>query len=146
MRTQRLLLTLALTISLLATPLALADAGKGRSARAEHDDDDDDRHEDRAARENFTENRSALMERFLGRLQAMQDSWHENATAVRETCRDTTETDRANATKEEHKAWAHCVRDGYRDWRVVNRADLKELRAELRALFEGWHAARKPSD
>lgn len=152
MRTTRLLLTLALA-ALLATPLALAEEGKGRSDQARADqnpDHDDDRaeHRDqtRAARENFTANRSALMERFLDRLHALHGSWQENATAIRETCRNATQVDHANETKENRTAWAHCVRDGYHEWRAEKRAELKELRAELRALFEGWHKSRRSSD
>lgn len=149
-----LVLPLLLAAALLAAPIALAgggeasshaDAGKAKAAEhranatADHDDDPErnrtsDRANGTAARESFAENRSALLDSFLTRLHSVRASWQENATKVREQCHADNESE------------PHCVRDGYRGWRAQHRAELKELRAELRALFDSWHAGRRASD
>lgn len=145
------ILPLLLTVALVAAGAAVAggpgthaDDGKAKAAghranaTADHDDVDSNRTWDRAnrtaARESFAENRSALMESFLDRLHAARASWLENSTKVREDC---------HADNESAK---HCVRDGYRSWRDAHRGEMKELRAELRALFESWKSGRRASD
>ena len=125
-------------------PRTHADDGKATAAAhrgnatADHDDGETNRTWDRenrtAARESFAENRTALMETFVARLQSVRASWLENATKVREDC---------HVDDESAK---HCVRDGYRSWREAHRVEMKELRAELRALFDSWHAGRRASD
>lgn len=151
-----------LLAALLLAPVALADGndrGRDRSdlSRAhddDHDDDDGDGEERRnrtsdranrsAAREAWAENHTAMIDRVIAQLQSMRTSWHENATKVRDACHS---FDRANATEEQIEDHRHCVRDGYRNWRTVNRAEIKELREEMRALLEGWHkTGRHDSD
>jgi hypothetical protein len=139
----RTIIAILLASLVLVTPLALADGGPGRSdagkaraaeeraTHASHDDADPAaRH---AAREEAAANRTALFERFMTRLEAIRASWTENATKIREDCRG--DFDHEDATKDERLARAHCIRDGYADWRAEHRADLRELREELRALF-----------
>lgn len=160
------LASLIAILMLLAAPLALAGGGdhgddaseRGRAeatahkaARANHTDDDNDtrehnatREQRRAERENVTANRTAAMERFLTQLHALRESWLENATKVRETCQNAT-FDRANATKEQREDNAHCIRDGYADWRETYRAELRELRAQLKELLS-WGGHRRGSD
>lgn len=157
---RRILPILLVSFALLAAPVALADgddtphAGKGKSddARAaaathranesEHDDDNESA-DDRgrkldANRTAWRENHSAMIEGFVAQLKALQTSWHENATKVRESCKSAT-FDKENATRAERLARAHCIKDGYAAWRAEHRADIKELRDEMRALFESWH-------
>lgn len=75
--------------------------------------------------------RPAAVTQFLDRLRALRASWLENATAIRAECRaDAEDADRANSTKEERLAYAHCIRDGYRAWRVAWVAEMRELRDE----------------
>lgn len=146
------ILPLLLTAALVAAGAAMAggpgthaDDGKAKAAAhrgnatADHDDKPEtnrtwDRENRTAARESYAENRTALMETFVARLQSVRASWLENATKVREDC---------HADNESAK---HCVRDGYRSWREAHRVEIKELRAELRALFDSWHAGRRASD
>lgn len=151
-------------LTLIAAPLALADddaagerSDKGRetsatqrAAHANHTDDDNDAREHNesrearhAARENATANRTAAMERFLTALHALRESWLENATKVRDTCKDAA-FDRANATSEERAENAQCIRDGYADWREQYRAELREMRAQLKELLS-WGQSRRGS-
>ena len=121
-----------------------ADDGKAKAAEhranatADHDDVDTNRTWDRenrtAARESFAENRSALLQTFLDRLHAARTSWLENATKIREDCH------------ADNESAPQCVRDGYRAWREANRGEIKDLRAQLRALFDSWHSGRRASD
>lgn len=157
---RRNILALVLATALLATPLALA-GGEGPSHekareryeeralhRLDHDDDnetedenetDDDEngtsHRHRQNRhgrdENRTEGRPAWVSAFQEAVTALRASWAENRTAIQEECR--AEKPDENATKEEKRAWAHCVRDGYKLWFDVMRAELKEIKAEMRA-------------
>lgn len=159
------ILALLLAATLLVAPVALADGDDGRShsdagrlkaaeASDDHhatdddnetDDEDDDageRHGSRHDNASFRENRTALMERFVEQVHALRASWLENATKIREGCH-ASELDHRNETKENRTAAAHCVRDGYRDWRAAHAADIKEIREALRALLEsrrGEHA------
>ena len=145
-----------LLVGLLAAPVALAggpgshgDEGKAKAAAqrasAANATADDERRADARhasaerenrtlARERFAENRSVLAESFVSRLHAARASWLENATAVREACH-AAEGDNAS----------HCIRNGYRAWRAEHRAEMKELRAELRALLESWSSGRRAS-
>lgn len=152
---RNILIALMLALTLLAAPVALASRGEDRhekreAAQAEHDDgprEDDDnethgeaRHKNATARqewrENFTARRTAAWDAFHAKVTLMRASWIENATRIREACH--VETPTQNATEEDRKADAHCVRDGYREWRADNRADMRILHKELNELFGGW--------
>ena len=116
-------------------------------ADAEDEDEDDDaddnahdgRNETRAAeREAFRAEHKALVHAFVAALKDLHASWHENATAIREGCH-SADLDHKNASKEDRTEHAQCVKDGYAAWRAERRADLKELREELRELVDSWH-------
>jgi gas vesicle protein len=148
----RTILAILLMALLLAAPLAAADREDGRSSGKRQDDDarenrtaalrvnkTDDDHERRGPRDanataNWTANRTALFDRIMDRLASLRESWTENATKVREACH-AKQIDHANASKDNRTALAHCIRDGYAKWRSENRAEMKELRAELAALL-----------
>lgn len=98
----------------------------------------------RAEAEGLHANRSALVESFVARLQSFRTSWLENASAVREACH--AQAPDGNASDDEHASAAHCVRDGYAEWRAERRAELKELRLELLSLFQGHGRGRGSSD
>lgn len=154
MRTVLLGATLALLLVL--APLALADGEDGRTkaekhraeaqtrhAEAETNDTDDDANETAraghaSARASARENRSTAREAFLSGLADLRASWHENATAIRDGCR-SSEFDRENATKEQKTEWAHCIQDGYASWRESHRAEIKDLREQLRELLRSFH-------
>lgn len=108
---------------------------RGRDGRADAD-------ARRADAEGVKANRSALLDGIVARLHALRASWLENATAIREACH--AQTVDENATQEDRTADSHCIRDGYAEWRAERRAEIKELRAELRALFD--HRGRGASD
>lgn len=154
MRTSGFLACLLL-IAVLAAPLALADGAeraRADKARADHAPDADDAADD--ARSNRTEsrrerahpwgdanataNQTARVEAFIAEVRAMHAAWGENATKVRDACK-AQQIDKENATKEQRGAFAHCIRDGYAEWRAEHRASLKALREEMHALFGGWH-------
>lgn len=153
-----IVLPLLLAAALLSAPVALADDDDRRSERgsegkakaaelrpnhAPENDDGNETDDDNAAddgprgrrNESFRENRTALFDRVIEQLQALRASWLENATKIREDCKSDT-FDHRNETKENRTARAHCIRDGYREWRAANTAEIKELREQLRALVE----------
>lgn len=148
----RTILALLLTGLVLAAPLAIAD-GAGRSdegktradeargnATASRDDHHDDGERDNrtarhAARAEAAANRTASFDSLMTRLETLRLSWTENTTRIREECR--ADFDAANASKEDRRAHAHCIRDGYAGWRAEHRQDLRDLREDLRALLSG---------
>lgn len=136
------LLALA-ALGLLAAPAVLADgeggadtaadakgkaAGK-RAAAAETADDG-----------NGTK-RPAHVAALVERMAALRASWHEGATKVREDCRAQALDD--NATKEERLAYAHCIRDGYRELRAAHHADIRAARADWKAALDAWKESRR---
>lgn len=112
------------------------------NATRRHRDGRGDSDARRADAESVKANRTAILDGILERLHALRASWLENATAIRESCHAQTLDD--NATQEDRTAASHCIRDGYAEWRAERRAEMKELRAELRALFD--HRGRSASD
>lgn len=140
------ILPLLLAAALLAAPVALAEGSDDRrrdgeskekafAARAEQAGNDDNksaRAEERAA---FRDNRTALFDRVIAQLHALRESWHENATKVREGCK-SADIDHRNASKEDRTAHAHCIRDGYKAWRAAHSAEIKGLREELKLLLD----------
>lgn len=172
MRTPTILVIL-LAGFLLAAPLVLAEGGRGdehRQAaddhRAESSDDDanetsDDNETDddnetgddesgeshglsAESRAAWRENHTALIDSMIAQLQALRESWKENATAIREGCH-TADLDHKNATHDERVSHAQCIRERYSEWRADHRADLKELREQLRALAESWSPRHESS-
>lgn len=107
-----------LILTLVLVPLAAA-AKDGTGAASE-------RHAERAEKTS-KEKAGKGAPQFLAAFHALRDSWHENATAIREACH-AVEKD-ANATKEERKAGAHCIRDGYKAWFASYRAERREMPA-----------------
>lgn len=149
MRLTPLACILALLV-LAAVPLAIAEGAergqKGRDVAAAHapDAERNATHVDRNAthvERNTTHAeageergaRAAAMETFLAKLHALRASWLDNATKVREACHAQDAGD--NMTKEQREARAHCIRDGYAGWREQSRAQMRDLRAQLRAMF-----------
>lgn len=132
---RRTLIVCLLTLGLLATPLALADGesasakGKERAAAA------------KAARDNRTHNgtgnhtadnatdggKPSWVSSFQAALKAIRESWHENATEIRETCHAAAKPAN-NSSKDARLSWAHCVRDGYKAWFDQMRVERKEAR------------------
>lgn len=151
------ILPLLLAAALLAAPVAIADgdrshgdAGKTRAAelRADHapdhdDNDTEDANETPRGKRNasYRENHTALIDRIVESIHALRASWHENATKVREDCK-AADLDHRNESKDNRTARAHCIRDGYREWRAAHTAEFKELREQIRALKD----SRRPSD
>ncbi|HUR68057.1 MAG TPA: hypothetical protein VM370_02340 [Candidatus Thermoplasmatota archaeon] len=137
------------------------DADEDEGAHADEGDDNDDasdapsekrlaakdaRDARSSARAGPASERRALIQDFLESLHAIRASWHENATAIREACHSDDSFDHANATKDERTARAHCIRDGFSEWRAERRADLKELRAELREIMGGFGKGKHASE
>lgn len=139
------MLVCILALGLLLAPTALADGADGkrirghapdaddrRDARPEHamrgQDDDDNR-----TLANATERRAAFAA-LLDRISTIRTSWLENATKVREACHDA-EFDRANATKEEKRIHAHCMKDGYDALHKLMRAERRLAWLEFREAF-----------
>lgn len=156
MRPHASLYALLLAFLVVASPLALAsgeshsEKGRARAEEAkaasdERRDDDRDKdptveaaHDDREARENRSAKRAAFIDALRAQLQKWRDAWKENATAIRASCH-AVAPDHENATKEEHRAWAHCIRDGYHSFLEALRLERKAWRAEWRADWHGAH-------
>lgn len=132
---RRTLLVGLLAIGLLATPFALADgadhSGKGkaiasersnRTLNATHDDDGP-----RSGDHSDEDGKPAWVGAFQARLRELRASWLENATAIREECH-AAEKPGENATKEERREWAHCIRDAYKAWFDILRAERREAK------------------
>lgn len=131
---RRTLLVGILAIGLLATPFALADggnhSGKGKAIASERSNrtlnaTDDDDH--RSGNRSDDDAKPAWVAAFQARLRDLRASWLENATAIREECH-AAEKPGENATKEERRAWAHCIRDAYKAWFDVLRAEKREAK------------------
>lgn len=129
---RRTLLVGLLAIGLLATPFALADgadrSGKGKAIASERSDralnaTDDDHRSNRSD----DDAKPAWVAAFQARLRELRASWLENATAMREECR-AAEKPGENATKEERREWAHCIKDAYKAWFDVLRAEKREAK------------------
>lgn len=157
----RTILALLMASLLLATPLALAEADERARARESNARADEaragaqaeradaaaeraaergaERTERQAAREGWVQNHTQVVERFVARVKAIQASWHENTTKLREECR---QLAGENATKEDRSLVKECIRDGHAKWRAERRAEMTAARAEFRALLEGWREAR----
>lgn len=135
------LLAIFLAGLLLATPLAAADDDHDEDASDAKPDREDKRekHDDkrRAWRHAYDLNASedaALWDGLQAKLTALRTSWQENKVAVQAICR-ADDFDPANATKAERHERAHCIRDGFAKWRAEHRAEIKELRQQLRELL-----------
>lgn len=129
---RRTLLVGLLAIGLLATPFALAEgadrSGKGKAIASEGSDralnaTDDDHRSNRSD----DDAKPAWVAAFQARLRELRASWLENATAMREECR-AAEKPGENATKEERREWAHCIKDAYKAWFDVLRAEKREAK------------------
>ena len=142
MRKIATLCALMLALLVVAAPFALAggeshaEKGKTRAAEAKamrhadaadaNETSDDARKADKAEK---AETRRSLAESFRAKLQQWRDAWKENATSIRAACH-AVEPDQANSTKEEHKAWAHCIRDGYKQFFQALKLERKAWKAE----------------
>lgn len=130
-----------LVLGLLLTPLALAEGGKGQVTRdasalhrGSHENATSDDHrngtEGRRHSDDANESRGhrkgADWAAFRARFHELRESWHENATKIREECRESKPD--ANATKEERRDWAHCIRDGYKVWFDLFREERRAAR------------------
>lgn len=155
MRTKLAIPLLALAaLGLMAAPAVLADggdhaddnAGKGQSKaaamRAAHAHAQGSYvHANETEDVNETGQRPAHVTAFLTRMSELRDAWRNETAALREQCRAAT-IDHENATKEERLAWAHCVRDGYRELRMAWHEDMREARDDFREARETWREER----
>lgn len=135
---RRTLTACILAFGLLATPLALADAdapsGKGRgkaeaakAARENRTHNWTGNHTGDHARGNDTDDKPSWVEAFQARLRELREAWRENASEIREKCHAAPQP--ANDShKDARRAWAHCVRDGYKAFLEELRAERKEAR------------------
>lgn len=134
------------TVLLLAAPLALAggddasEKGKAkaeerrRDAREGNETDDEPRAKLHGAKEDRSAQRRAFHEAFVAKLREWREAWKENATAIRAACHAVV-LDHDNASKEERRAWAHCIRDGYHQF-------FQALKLERKAWKDEWKASR----
>lgn len=151
MRTIASLTALMLALLVVAAPLALAGAedraakgkekaedAKAADAKAAHAKtrghgnltaEDDDGNDTRK------EKRAGLLDAFRARMAEWRASWKENATAIREACH-AAAPDADNATKEERKSRAHCIRDGYHQLFAMMKLERKAWKDERKALHE----------
>lgn len=119
-------LTLALILAgLLIVPVAAAGPNSHAAAKAHDAVDSGERGGDADASEGKRHNATAFAT-WRATLKSLLASWHENASAIRERCHAAEKPD--NATGNETKAWAHCIRDGYKAFLEGLRADLKQAR------------------
>lgn len=135
-------------LGLLVAPVALADEhgdargkDKATEAKARHENrtsHDNDSDEDRDPK---NKTRPAHVAAYLARLAEIRQSWHENATQIREDCRNAT-IDRENATHEDRLGYAHCIRDGYKELRVWWKAEMKAAHTDFKTDRATWKAAR----
>lgn len=132
----RLMLALLIIAGLTLAPLAAAEGGHDAPRRhadarhAHHDNETNDSNETR--KDGEKRGNSERFEAFRAAMAAFRQSWHENATKVREACHAQAPL-ADNATRAEHKAWAHCIHDGYHALFSQMRAERKEILAESRS-------------
>lgn len=122
-------------------------AAQEHRANHTHGNDTDDENEtrerpdrpERPERANHTAQREAHRA-YMARLHEIRAAWHENATKIREDCHQKS-ADKPNATREDRIAYAHCIRDGYKDLRAWAVAEIAEAREAARAagLTHRWH-------
>lgn len=146
-------IAILLALALLAAPLALARGGaddgeragkakeraaeakdKAAEARSHARDDAGNKTRDNKTDDAQKEGRRAALDAFMDYFAALRNAWKDNATAIREACHAAEPAD--NASKEERKSWAHCIRDGYK-------AFFEAMKLERKALKEEWKAERK---
>ncbi len=173
MRFATILLSTSLAIGLVAAPLAFAERPEAAGDRgrrgdapgnaAGHANATDDRAaenaEARAAREgavaSMRENRSAAGEDFRTRHAEVRASFLENKSRVIDECRRDASPPGGNATDDERRAFAHCVKDGLAPVKATARADFSAAReafkarmASLREAFldavRAWRALAAP--
>lgn len=136
-----ILLATLMAALLVATPVALADDDDDNDRRADRREKWDDRRdaaeERREARASHRaaddENRSALFASFKENMTILHEAWRADSAAIREACKALLPE---NATKAERKEAAHCVRDGYREWRALHREDIHALRDAFKSLMQ----------
>lgn len=130
---------LALTALILAPAAVVAHDGRADDARAAAEERKAAAHANGTRNETRDDNdtrdgRPAAVAAFHAALRALHASWHENMTQAREGCHAQT-LDKENATRADRVAHAHCVRDAHKALHAAYRADLRELRAEMRAAM-----------
>lgn len=93
--------------------------------------------------ENGTDNetRPAYVTAFVERLRALRASLHENMSKVREGCH-AQDFDHQNASKEQRKGWAQCVKNGYAKLFKAHREERKDAREDFREAREAARANR----
>lgn len=129
---------LLMALLLVAAPLAAAEGEKGREKSEDaklHRDARADHHRDNKTDDG---NKTAKAEKarthadaFRAAMTKWREAWKENATAIREGCRAVV-LDHDNATKEEKRAWAHCIRDGYHQFFQALKLERKAWKAQQR--------------
>lgn len=149
MRNFAILAALTLSLLALAAPLAHAGAEEDRASRGREKADDGAKALDAKARgrgeraddadkDNETaakQKRAAFLDGFRAKMAEWRAAWKENAAAIREACH-AAAPDPANATKEERKARAHCIRDGYHELFAALKMERKAWQDERKALHE----------
>lgn len=155
-------LAILLALALLAAPMALARGGgerdaddkakdraadakdKAAEARSHARDaanktrDNKTADDDDAGKDNRTAGRRAALDAFRDYVSALREAWKANAASIRDACH-AAEPGGDNATKEQRKSRAHCIRDGYK-------ALFEAFKIERKAAKEEWKAERKALD
>ena len=88
---------------------------------------------DKADKAGHGKGKKGLAADVMERLQALRDSWKTGASGVREACHAAEKPAGENATKEDHRAWAHCIRDGYHKLFEALKLERKAIKAEAKA-------------
>lgn len=90
----------------------------------------------KAALDAFHENRTRLLEAYHARLAAIRESFLEKKALVIDGCRGEDARPGENATRNETRAFAHCVRDGLRPLKESARENITLAKAEFKAELE----------
>lgn len=142
------LLALA-ALGLVLAPVVLADTDANESAsdaqKADVKADKSDKAKEKALEKRAAKPakadhaRPAHVTAFVERMAEIRESWHENATKVREDCRSAAVKD--NAT--DAKAYGQCIREGYRGLHMWYHAEMRAAKADLKVGHETWKAAHR---
>lgn len=87
------------------------------------------------------ETRPAYVTAFVERLRALRASLHENMSKVREGCK-AQDFDHQNASKEERKGFAQCVKNGYAKLMKAYHADRKDAKEDFKDARKAERANR----